>query len=120
MKYLKLVVLASLVAPLCSGTATAAGCKFGNKVLSKVIGSNATDDSRSFTINGTALLAVAGAKDRVGPVDLDVTFSGPGGCREKSGPTVGCTITGSREAKATIKNPKGERVTYFWVCTSLD
>jgi hypothetical protein len=120
MKCLKFVVIASLVTPLFAGAATAAGCKFGNKVLPGVLAANATDNSRSFTINGTALLAVAGAKDRVGPVDLDVTFSGPAGCRERSAATVGCMVTGSREVKATIKNPKGERVTYFWVCTGLD
>jgi hypothetical protein len=121
MKGLNLVMGAALAALLFSPPATAAGCRNGNDVRSGVIGSGATDDSRSYHINGTALLAVAGAKARSGEaVDLDVTFSGSGGCRQRTAPTVGCTVKGNREVVATIKNPNDERVTYFWVCTGLD
>jgi hypothetical protein len=118
MTWLKLLVLTVLVAPLFSGTATAAGCKFGKNgklVFLKVLEPNATDASRSFTINGTALLAVADAK-----VPLAVSFSGADGCQERTAPTVACTVRGSGEVKATIKNPTGERVTYLWVCMDLD
>ena len=118
MKCLKLVALAALVAPLFSESATAAGCARGNNALIGSLGAR-ENETRSYTINGTALLAVAGAKDQRGDAaGLDVSIPG---CIARTAPTVACTVKASdREVEATIRNPHRERVTYYWVCAGLD
>jgi hypothetical protein len=49
-------------------------------------------------------------------VDLSVAF--PGHCRQRSGPTVSCTVTAYGVVNAVITNPSRNQVTYSWVCTS--
>jgi hypothetical protein len=95
-----------------------AGCARGDNSLPGSIGPGQSDDSRSYTIDGTAILTVSGASTASGDaVDLRVTF--PGFCRQRSGPTISCTVTaGDEVVNAVIFNPSNYQVTYRWVCTS--
>jgi hypothetical protein len=94
-----------------------ARCSFGSQSLPGNIPPG-VEDYRSFTVQGGALLTVAGATDRWGnPVSLLVSF--PGHCLERSAPTVSCTVHAFGQVEAIIYNPSGAYVQYTWVCTSL-
>jgi len=116
MNFMLRVLLASMVVSAFAVPALA-GCAFGNNSIPGSIGPGQTDDSRSYTINGTAILTVSGANDETGsPVDLRVSF--PGHCKQRSGPTVSCTVTAFEVVNAEITNPTRRQVTYNWVCAS--
>lgn len=101
--------------PLLTGSALAA-CAFGNKTLPGSIGPGQTDASRNFTVNGSAILTVSGARTASGaPVQLLVSF--PGYCAERVGPTIACTVNANGVVGVVISNPTGQQATYNWVCT---
>ena len=110
------VAAVTLALVLVSPTAYA-DCTYGDLQRPGSIGPYQTDDSRSFTVNGAALLTVANAHDDLGnAADLEVTF--PDQCKTRVGPTISCTVHGDGEFNAIIKNPGGQQVIYVWLCTS--
>ena len=116
MKYILPVVVAFALAPALAVPAFA-GCAKGDNSIRGSIGPRQTDDSRSYTIDGTAILTVSGATAETGEaVDLRVSF--PGYCRQRSGPTVSCTVAADEVVNAIITNPTRYQVTYNWVCTT--
>ena len=117
MQSLLRIVMVSLLFPLGAVPAFAV-CARGDNSLPGSIGPGQTDDTRSYTIDGRAILTVAGAVDVAGaPVNLRVSF--PGYCQERSGPTVSCTVNGYGVVNVVIHNPTSRQATYTWVCTSL-
>ena len=110
------LLLALMMAPALAVPAFA-GCARGDNSIPGSIGPGQTDDSRSYTVDGTAILTVSGASDETGsPVDLDVSF--PGYCRQRSDPTISCTVSANEVVNAVISNPTRRQVTYNWVCSS--
>ena len=118
MKHFFAVVVAfPILACVLYPVSAVAGCVHGNNSISGSIGPGQTDNSRSYTVDGTAILTVSGATDSNGdPVDLRVSF--PGHCQQRSGPTVSCTVSDDDVVNAVIKNPGSRQVTYDWVCSS--
>jgi len=95
-----------------------AECAHGNNSLGGSIGPGQVDSSRSYTIEGRALLTVAGAKDANGnPVDLQVSF--PGHCQPRVGPTIACTVTAFGSVNVIIENLSGRQALYNWVCAGM-
>ena len=111
------ILLALLLVP--AGAAPVfADCAFGDNSLPGSIGPGQRDRSRSYTIEGRAVLTVAGAVDAAGePVDLVVGF--PDHCRPREGPTVSCTVEDYGVVNVVIINRGWRQATYKWVCTSL-
>jgi hypothetical protein len=111
------VAFVALLLPL-GVVPASAFCARGDNSIPGSIGPGQTDGTRSYTINGRAILTVAGAVDVSGnPVSLIVTF--PGFCQSRSGPTVSCTVSTYGVVNVVITNPTGRQATYTWVCTSL-
>ncbi len=105
---------------ICCGSAPTAfaECARGANSIGGSIGPGQVDASRSYTIEGRALLTVAGATDVNGkPVDLQVSF--PGYCQPRVGPTVACTVVAYGQVNARIENLSGRQAVYNWVCSGI-
>lgn len=113
---LRRLLLALLLLPASAAPAFA-GCSYGDQSLPGHLAPG-EQDTRSFTINGRAILTVSGATDSDGnPVELLVSF--PGQCQERGAPTVSCTVDTYGVVRAHVYNPSYRRVIYDWVCSSI-
>lgn len=105
------------LATVFGGEAANARCAYGEQELPGSIGPHQTDDSRSFTIEGSATIGVYYANDEVGtPTRIWVSF--PGYCGGGSAPTVTCRVSAHEVVNAVIYNPTDHQVTYRWVCSN--
>lgn len=113
------LLLGGLLLATGAGEASA-GCAYGDQQLPGSIGPGQTDNSRSYTVDGKAMLSVTAATYPNGdPAQLTVTYNGHR--FKRTGGTVACTVTAyGDEVFVSISNHNSNQVFYTWVCTSLN
>jgi len=89
-------------------TTAQAGCNFGQKNLPGSIGSGQSDNSRSFTVNGTARFKIVVRTG--GPVTANI------GCGWRTSRSHSCRVHTWGETFVRIANNTSRQITYRWIC----
>ncbi len=85
-----------------------ARCFYGQKNLPGSLGPGQVDNSRSFTVQGSARFVVR--VTRGGPITANL------GCGWRTGYRHSCRRRGNREIFVRLANNTGGQITYRWIC----
>lgn len=85
-----------------------ARCYYGEKNLPGSLGAGQRDNSRSFTVQGSATFVVDVVTG--GPITANL------GCGWQTGYYLSCRRSGNREIAVRLRNRTNRQITYRWIC----
>lgn len=89
-------------------TTAQAGCFYGSKNLPGSLGAGQSDNSRSFTVSGSARFIVRVRTG--GPITANI------GCGWRTSRYHSCRVYSNGETWVRLANNTGRQITYRWIC----